>query len=90
MDGHDRGGGVEVFVADLADILAVNGVGVGCAEALYIKQACALADLLIRGKADAELSVGAVFSDDALKRGHNFGNTGLVICTQQRGAIGRD
>ena len=90
VDGHDRGGGVEVLVADLTDILAVNGVGVGCTEALYIKQACALADLLIGGEADAELAVGAVFSDDALQCGHDLGNTGLVIRTQQRGAVGRD
>ena len=90
VDRHDRRSGVEVLIADLADILAVNGVGVGRAEALYIKQACALADLLIGGEADAKLAVGAVFSDDALQRGHDLRHTGLIIRTQQRRAIGRD
>ena len=90
VDGHDRGGGVEVLIADLADVLAINGVGVGRAEAGHIKQARALADLLIGGEADAELAVGAVLGNDALQCSHDLGHAGFIVRPQQRGAVGGD
>ena len=90
VHGHDGSGGIEVLIADLADVLTVNGIGVGRAEALDVKQARALADLLIGGEADAELAVGAIFGNDALQRGHDLGHTGLVVRAQQGRAVGGD
>ena len=87
---HNGSGGVEVFVADFAHVLTVHGVGVSGAEARHVKQAGALADFLVGGKADAQLTVGALLGDDTLQRGHNFGNAGLVVGTQQGRAVGGD
>ena len=57
---------------------------------LHIKQVSTLANLLIGGKAHADLAVGAVFFLQDLQHGHNLGHTGFVVRTQQGGAIGGD
>ena len=90
VNGHNSRGGVEVLIADLAGVLAVDGVGVGGAEALDIKQAGTLADLLVGGKADAQLAVGALLGNNALQHRHDLGHTGLVVGAQQGRAVGGD
>ena len=96
-------GSVKVFIADFARFVAVHRVGIGCAKMLHIKQVSTLANLLIGGKAHADLAVGAFFFLQDLQHGHNLGHTGfvvrcfqnlsdagLVVRTQQGGAIGGD
>ena len=83
-------GSVKVFIADFARFVAVHRVGIGCAKMLHIKQVSTLANLLIGGKAHADLAVGAVFFLQDLQHGHNLGHTGFVVRTQQGGAIGGD
>ena len=51
--------GVEVLVLDAARIAAVHGIGKVGPKAGDVEQGSALADLLIRGKGDAQLAVGA-------------------------------
>ena len=41
-------------------------------------------------KADAQLAVGAALADDGLHSGHDLSHTGLIVCTQQGGAVGGD
>ena len=55
-----------------------------------IEQVGTLTDLLVRGKADAQLAVGAALADDGLHSGHDLSHTGLIVCTQQGGAVGGD
>ena len=90
VDGHGGGSGVEVLVLDVAGIAAVHRVGKVCAKAGDIEQVGTLADLLVRGKADAQLAVGAALADNGLHSGHDLSHTGLIVCTQQGGAVGGD
>ena len=51
----------------------------------------AAADLLVRREADADLAVGNVrVGDQVFGHGHDDGDAGLVVRTQQRRAAGRD
>ena len=90
VDGHGSSGGVEVLVLNVAGIAAVHRVGKVCTKAGNIEQVGTLADLLVRGKADAQLAVGAALADDGLHSGHDLSHTGLIVCTQQGGAVGGD
>ena len=90
MDGHGGGSGVEVLVLDVAGIAAVHRVGKVCAKAGDIEQVGTLTDLLVRSEADAQLAVGAALADNGLHRGHDLSHTGLIVCTQQGGAVGGD
>ena len=55
-DFHDSARGVEVLVLNGTGIAAVHRVGKVCAKAGDIEQVGTLADLLVRGKADAQLA----------------------------------
>ncbi len=48
-----------------------------------------MADLLVGAETDAQLGMrqGGVFRNEGDER-HDLGDAGLVVCTQQRGAIG--
>ena len=90
VDGDSGRCGVEVLVLDAAHVAAIDGVGEVCAEARDVEERSALADLLIGGKGDAELAVGAALGDEGLGGGQDLRHTGLVVGTQQRGAVGGD
>ena len=82
-DGHGGGSGVEVLVLNGAGIAAVHRIGKVGTEARNIEQLCTLADLFIRSKGDTQLAVGQAFFLNGLNSGQNFGNTGLIVGTQQ-------
>ena len=90
VDGHGGSSGVEVLVLDVTGIAAVHRVGKVCTKAGDIEQVGTLADLLVRGKTDAQLAVGAALADDGLHSSHDLSHTGFVVCTQQGGAVGGD
>ena len=50
-------GGVEAFVVELAESLAVDGVAVRCAEFVQVKQACSVTDFLVGNKRNLERRV---------------------------------
>ena len=88
----DAGGcGVEVLELKLSHFASVHGVGVGRIELLHIELGHSATYLLVRGEAD---SVRAVLEfrmlDKVLHCVHNLGNTGLVVCAQQGGAVRGD
>ena len=87
---HARRGGVEVLVLDLAEGRAVERVGELRAEALKVHQRRAVADLLVRAKADAHRAVGHVGSKQPLGHGHDLRHAGLVVCAEDGGAVGDD
>ena len=84
------GGGVEVFIFDLAQRTAVHGVGVVRAEALDIEEVRAAADLLVWRKADADDAVRLVGAQQQLRRGENFRHARLIVRAEQRGAVRDD
>ena len=90
---HDDGRGrrVEVFILDGADRAAVHGVGEIRAEAGNVEAVRAAADLLVRREADRDLPVrdGRV-REQALARGQDLGDAGLVVRAEQRVAVGDD
>ena len=49
-----------------------------------------MADLLIRGKADADGAVGPAVRQQMLAHGQDLGDTGLVVGAQDHGAVGGD
>ena len=89
VDDNLSSAGVEVFILQLAQLAAVDGVGKVCAKALDVKVVCAAADLLVRGKADLD---GAVLdlrmAHQLLGHGHNLRHAGLVVRAEQGGAVG--
>ena len=87
VDGHGGRSGVEVLVLNGTGIAAVHSVGKVCAEAGDVKQLCTLADLFIRSKGDTQLAVGQAFFLNGFNSGQNFGNTGLIVGTQQGGTV---
>jgi len=90
MDGHGGSSGVEVLVFHGTGIAAVHSIGKVGTKAGNVKQAGTLADLLVRGKGDAQLAVGQALFQHGLHGGHDLGHTGLVIGAQQGGAVGGD
>ena len=90
VDGHGGRSGVEVLVLNGTGIAAVHSVGKVCAEAGDVKQLCALADLLVRRKGYAQPAVGQALLLQGLHGGQDLRNAGLVVGTQQSGAVRGD
>ncbi len=91
LDEDDGGVGAEGLVLDLAEVRAVEGVGVVGAEGLDVEVLGAAADLLVGGEGDADRAVeelGVVLHPG--HRGHDLGDAGLVVGAEQGGAVGVD
>ena len=71
-----RGGGIEVPPDRVRS------------EFIQVQKSCPVADLLVRGKADADPAVGDLFPDQGLAHGHDLGNAGLVVGPQDRSPVG--
>ena len=87
-EGDIAGGGVEVFILDLAQRAAVHGVAVVAGQLRHVQTIHAAADLLVGGEYHADLAVGAALQQ--LHGSHDLGDAGLVVGAQQGGAIGDD
>ena len=84
-------GSVEVLILQLTLTAAVNGEGEVRTEGLYIEVVHALADLFVRGEADADTPVGELgMLEDVAYRLHDLGDTRLVIRSEERRPISRD
>ena len=98
----ERGaGGIEVLVGDVAFVAAVNGVGVFCLEIAEVQAVGAATDFFVRREADPDVAVAgevfvaaafgvAVGFDEFFHGGHDFGDSGLVVCAEERRAVGGD
>ena len=87
---QDGGGGVEVFIFDLAEGAAIRGVAVVAAKLLHVEPVRAVADLLVGREDDAHLAVAEVLFEDRLHRGHDLGDARLIVRAEQRRAVGHD
>ena len=82
---------VKVFVLQLADFSAVDGIRKIRTEFYYIEEVCTSADFLIGGKADFNRTmlhlrvVAEVFNHP-----HDDGDARFIIRTQKRGAVSGD
>ena len=87
--GH--GGGIEVLVLDLAQLAAVHGVGHLGGELFRIKVIGALAHLLVRGEAHGDGPVRDLrMGQQVFAGGDDLRHAGLVVGSQQGGAVGDD
>ncbi len=88
MDMYLARGGIEVLKLQLAYCSAIHGISKVASELLHIEMVCALPDFLIGGEADAYLTMldfGVLYQVFA---GRDYlGNTGFVICAEQRLAV---
>ena len=89
LDVYLEGGGVEVFVLQLAVSAAVQRIGEVGAETGYVKQVGTPADFFIGSKGHLHRAVGEVHAGQQLfAQGEDLGNAGLVVGAQQSGAVG--
>ena len=80
---YNAGSGVETLVFQLAQGAAVHRVGKVRSEARDIKPIRPAADLFVRRKGDADLSVvRRVRRQHPLAQGHDFRYAGLVVCAK--------
>ena len=82
--------GIEIFVLDLAFCISIQCIGVVSSKFFYIKMFRSHSDFLVRGKSDGKRSVRKLFSKDMFQYSDDLSNSCLVICTQDRSAIGGD
>ena len=89
LDAHGDACRVEALVFHAAEHISVNGIAVGCAKALHIEQAAAVADLLVGCKAhgNAGMAQGGVVHG-ACQVAHDFSHAGLVVGAKQGRAVG--
>ena len=88
LDVQVTGSRVEVLVLDAADLAAVHRIRDFRAEVLDIKEHCALADLLIRRKADQKFAVAVLrICLKVLDERHNLRNAGLIVRAEQGAAV---
>ena len=81
----------ERFDLQLPQRLSVHGVGTVGAKALDVEVASALPDLLVRGKPDANGSVGDLgVGHEVFRRPHDLGHSDLVVRAEQRRSRGGD
>ena len=87
--GH--GGGIEVLILDLPQLAAVHGVGRPGGELFRIKVIGALAHLLVRGEAHGDGPVRDLrMGQQVFAGGDDLRHAGLVVGSQQGGAVGDD
>ena len=86
---YARAGSVEVFKLQLAHVAAVHGVSPFAAEFLHIKMVCAHAYLLVGIECHTDVAVAYLLVVAQVAHGfHYLGNAGLVVGSQQGGAVG--
>ncbi len=79
------------FIADLAELSAVNGVSDLRAEAFDVKLLDARADFFVRSESDRDRSVFDLrILAQRVDHRHDFGDAGFVVGTEQRCAVGGD
>ena len=84
-------GGVEGLRLDLSQLGAVERVRELGSVALELEMVGAAGDLLVDGEADANRSVLEVGVPLQVRDGgHDLRDAGLVVCAEQRRAVGRD
>ena len=91
LDGNLGRGCVEVLKLQVAQVAAVHRIGPLASETLHVEVVGAHADFLIGIEGDADVAVANLLVVAQPAHGlHNFSNAGLVVGSQQRGAVGHD
>ena len=80
--------GIEVLVFEVAQVAAVNGVSPVAGKLVYIEMMSSHTDLLVRVEAYTYVAVlDFVVVAQIAHRLYDFGNTSLVVGSQQSGAV---
>ena len=91
VDGDAGGGGVEGLPADLAVKGTVHGIGPRCPKGLDVEEVGAVADLLVGDEGQLERGMGQLgVVLETCGEGYDLGDAGLVVCREERRAIGHD
>ena len=90
-DLHRGGGGVEAFVFDLAELSAVDGIGLFCAEGFCVKILRPPAYFLVRREGGADRAVRDLgMRGVVLEKVHDLGDAGFVVRAEKSGPVGDD
>ena len=86
---HQGLGGVERLVVELAQCLAVDRVAPGRAELLEVEKGSPVANLLVgnKGQLEGGMRNARILEETGSERAY-LGDAGLVVCPQERGAVG--
>ena len=91
LDADGSRGGVEVLELQLADLAAVDRIGVVGPEFRHVELHDAPADLLVGREADLDLTVRDIrVLHQVLDRIHDLRDAGLVVSAEQRSTVRRD
>ena len=83
--------GVKVFVLQLTDFSAVDGIRKIRSEFFYIEEVCTSADFLVGGKADFNRTVLHLrVVAEIFNHSHDDGDARFIIRAQKRGAVSGD
>ena len=85
-----RARSVEILIFQLTDGSAVDGIGVIRTETRNVEIVRAAADLLIGRKGELHGAMLPVGCEQQLGRGQNLRHAGLVVCAEERRAVGDD
>ena len=89
LDGDLGGGGVEVFILELADCAAIHSVGEIAAESLDVELMGTQADLLVGVEADADLAMLDLgIALEISHSGDDLGDAGLIVGAKECCAVG--
>src|SRR5690606_20488032 len=82
-------GSVKVLILQLSQGTAVQGVGKGCIELLYIEEVGPPANLFIGGEGNLNLPMFYLgVGKEVLHGGDDFSNARLVVGAQEGGSVG--
>ena len=85
---YNCSGCIEVFVLDFAFCIAVECVGVICIEFFYIKMRWSHSNFFVWSECDGEWSMRNIFAVQSFNHGHDFGDSGFIICAENCGSVG--
>src|SRR5690606_36791537 len=86
---HYSSRSVKVLIFQLSGFATVHCISPFGTKLLNIKFMCTSTDFLIGSKSNCySTEIDFRMCQQILCRGHNFGNSGLIICSKQGGSVG--
>ena len=88
LDTYCCSGCIEIFIFELADLTAVEGVRVLGSEFCHVELYYSASDLFVRGESDLDLSMLELrVLHDVLNRVHDLRDAGLVVSSKKSGSV---
>ena len=74
---------IKVFIGDFTFMISIYRISKICVKIIKIEQICTASDFLVRCKADPDIAVWNIRGDELFDSGHDFRNSGFIVCTKQ-------